>query len=103
MRAWATDPPVAGVLLEEHEAIALVTINPPEERNALSIETRFEIAKLFETLAGDEAKSGVVITGTPPAFCAGMDTTQFGGNETSNRALRAAAQDGPATRAYPPS
>jgi enoyl-CoA hydratase/carnithine racemase len=79
------------------EKVAVVTLQRPEKRNALSIELRVEIADAFEHLAGDDDVSCVVLTGAGTAFCSGMDTTQFGGDldhrrrlvETSTGAFRA--------------
>lgn len=68
-------------------AVAVVTLNRPEKRNALSIEMRFELADVFARLADDESCSVAVVTGAPPAFCSGMDYTQFGGDEQNKRAL----------------
>ena len=68
-------------------AVALVTLNRPDKRNALSIELRGEIARAFAGLAGDEGVSCVVLTGAGTAFCAGMDVTQFGGDAEHRRAL----------------
>jgi enoyl-CoA hydratase len=60
--------------------IALLTLNRPNKRNALTIDMRFELARLLEELASDDATAALVLTGAPPAFCAGMDVTQFGGD-----------------------
>ncbi len=67
--------------------VALVTLNRPEKRNALSIELREELARAFGEIAGDERIAVVVLTGAGSAFCAGMDTTQFGGNREHRRRL----------------
>jgi enoyl-CoA hydratase len=60
--------------------VALLTLNRPEKRNALSIEMRFELGRLFEELGADESVRCLVLTGAGSAFCAGMDVTQFGGD-----------------------
>jgi enoyl-CoA hydratase/carnithine racemase len=67
--------------------VALVTLNRPEKRNALSIELRVELVRAFERLGADENVGCVVLTGAPPAFCAGMDVTQFGGDHEHRRRL----------------
>ena len=66
--------------IERHRDVALVTLRRPEKRNALSIELRLEIADAFGRLSEDDAVGCVVLTGAGPAFCAGMDTSQFGGD-----------------------
>ena len=72
---------MAGLLsIEEHGDVALVTLERPEKRNALSIDLRVELADAFERLASDDSVGCVVLTGAGSAFCAGMDVTQFGGD-----------------------
>jgi len=72
---------VAGLLsIERHKDVAVVTLQRPEKRNALSIELRLELADAFKGLSGDEDVGCIVLTGAGSAFCSGMDTTQFGGD-----------------------
>jgi enoyl-CoA hydratase/carnithine racemase len=73
--------------IEPQGEVALVTLRRPEKRNALSIELRLELAAAFEALSEDERVGCVVLTGAGPAFCAGMDTTQFGGDLANRRRL----------------
>jgi enoyl-CoA hydratase len=73
--------------IERHGDVALVTLRRPEKRNALSIELRLEIADAFGRLSEDDAVGCVVLTGAGPAFCAGMDTSQFGGDLDHRRQL----------------
>ncbi|MBI4729831.1 MAG: enoyl-CoA hydratase/isomerase family protein [Acidobacteria bacterium] len=75
------------VIVERHGAVAVVTLNRPEKRNALSIALRRRLASQLRSLAGDRAVAAVVLTGAPPAFCAGMDRTEFGGDRPHRRAL----------------
>src|SRR3954468_12540191 len=71
---------MAGLLsLERREEVAVVTLQRPEKRNALSIDLRVELADAFGGLGGDPEVGAIVLTGAPPAFCAGMDTREFGG------------------------
>jgi enoyl-CoA hydratase/carnithine racemase len=79
---------VPGLLaIEEHGRVTVVTLERPEKRNALSIELRIELADAFERLAGQESVGCVVLTGAGTAFCAGMDTAQFGGDLANRRRL----------------
>jgi enoyl-CoA hydratase/carnithine racemase len=72
---------MAGLLsIERHDAVALVTLQRPEKRNALSIDLRIELGEAFAGIGEDEGVGCVVLTGAGPAFCAGMDVTQFGGD-----------------------
>ncbi|HEY1592451.1 MAG TPA: enoyl-CoA hydratase/isomerase family protein [Solirubrobacteraceae bacterium] len=75
------------VLIERDGPAALVTLNRPEKRNALSIELRLALAEALELLAAAPEVAAIGLTGAGTAFCAGMDVTQFGGDETHRRAL----------------
>ena len=75
------------VLVVKADGIATVTLNRPEKRNALSFELRRELASTFEALGADPDVAVVVVTGAGTAFCAGMDRTQFGGDEANRRAI----------------
>jgi enoyl-CoA hydratase/carnithine racemase len=79
---------VAGLLsIARRDEVALVTLRRPEKRNALSIELRVELADAFAHLSQDEKVGCIVLTGAGPAFCSGMDTTQFGGNREHRKRL----------------
>lgn len=61
------------VLAADHGPVRLLTMNRPEARNALS---RDLIRALYAALSdadADESVRAVVLTGTDPAFCAGVD------------------------------
>jgi enoyl-CoA hydratase/carnithine racemase len=83
--------------IERRDDVALVTLQRPEKRNALSIELRIELADAFAALSADDGVGCVVLTGAGTAFCSGMDTSQFGGDvenrtrlvETSTAAFEA--------------
>jgi enoyl-CoA hydratase/carnithine racemase len=66
--------------IEPRGAVAVVTLQRPEKRNALSIDLRLELADAFTGLAGDDSVACIVLTGAGSAFCSGMDTAQFGGD-----------------------
>jgi enoyl-CoA hydratase len=61
------------VLIADHGAVRLLTLNRPAARNALSRDLiRAAYTALTEADA-DESIRAVVLTGTDPAFCAGVD------------------------------
>jgi enoyl-CoA hydratase len=69
----------------EHEGdVAILTLDRPEKRNALSIEMRYELAALLDDL---QSAGALVVTGAGTAFCSGMDTTQFGGSLENRRRI----------------
>jgi enoyl-CoA hydratase len=59
------------------EGVAVLTLNRPEKRNALSIEVRDAMSDALDALAADESVKVVVITGAGDAFCAGFDLREF--------------------------
>jgi enoyl-CoA hydratase/carnithine racemase len=67
--------------------VALLTLDRPEKRNALSIEMRFGLAALYDELASDASVGCLVMTGAGSAFCSGMDVTQFGGDLVNRRRI----------------
>ncbi len=75
------------VLIDRDGPAALVTLNRPEKRNALSIELRVALAEALESLAVDPDVTAIGLTGAGSAFCAGMDVTQFGGDADHKRRL----------------
>ncbi len=58
---------------ERKEALAIITLNRPEKRNALSVALREDIVKCLGELSADEAVRVVVLTGAGSSFCAGFD------------------------------
>ena len=73
--------------IERRDAVALVTLQRPEKRNALSIDLRVELADAFGGMAEDEGIGCIVLTGAGTAFCSGMDIDQFGGDAENKRRL----------------
>ncbi len=66
------------VLYEVSERIATITLNRPEARNALSSEVLRQLPqRLREADASDEVDV-VILTGSDPAFCAGLDLKELG-------------------------
>ena len=53
--------------------LAIVTLNRPERRNALSNRVLGALHRTFDEIAGDPAIRVVVITGAGSAFCSGAD------------------------------
>jgi enoyl-CoA hydratase/carnithine racemase len=57
--------------------VALLTLNRPAKRNALSAELMGRLTAAFDDLAADGATRCAVVTGAPPAFCAGGDLSEL--------------------------
>ncbi|MEM6460892.1 MAG: enoyl-CoA hydratase-related protein [Pseudomonadota bacterium] len=57
----------------DDDGIALVTLNQPGRRNALTVEVKACLSKISAQLAHDENLKSVVLTGSGGVFCAGGD------------------------------
>ena len=67
------DTGAAEVLCHIENAVAVVTLNRPEARNALSDRLRSGLRSILAKLADDERVGCLVLTGAGGAFCAGGD------------------------------
>lgn len=67
------------LLLVERPAdgVAVLTLNRPDKRNALSIELRDAISDALDDLAGDDSVRCSVLTGAGAIFSAGFDLGEF--------------------------
>ena len=59
--------------IELKSGIAILRLNRPEKRNAMSDEMRAELVAALRTAAADDAVRALVITGAGKGFCAGGD------------------------------
>lgn len=76
------------IRVEDAEGVRLITFDRPDARNALTAAMRQELCDLLRAADEDEACRALVITGTDPAFTAGVDFKDAGAG---------AAAAGPAT------
>jgi enoyl-CoA hydratase len=65
------------VLVERDEPVAVVRLNRPEQRNALSNQLMSELVGALENLDADEAIRCIVLTGDDKAFAAGADIKEL--------------------------
>jgi enoyl-CoA hydratase len=75
------------VLLERHDGVGVITINLPERRNSLTLDSSAQLVEQVAACEADDGVSAIVVTGAPPAFCAGADLTALG--EAREEGLRA--------------
>jgi enoyl-CoA hydratase len=61
------------VLTDVRDGVGTLTLNNPDERNTLTAPMVAEIIAAMDGFESDPAIGAVVVTGTPPAFCAGAD------------------------------
>jgi methylglutaconyl-CoA hydratase len=65
------------VLYELRPPAAVLTLNRPDRRNALSRGLIAALADAFSRAAGDAAARCVILTGAGTSFCAGMDLAEL--------------------------
>ena len=81
-----TDP----VLFSVDDRVALITVNDPDRRNALTDEMSGRLRDAVEQAEADPDVHAVVITGAGKAFCAGADLSALGaaGGEAAESGLQ---------------
>lgn len=67
----------AEVRCHVEERVAVVTLQRPEARNALTLEMKQALARLIPALGADPGVGCVLLTGAGGAFCAGGDTKKM--------------------------
>lgn len=81
---------VGSVSVEHRGGVAVVTLERPEKRNALSIEMRAGLRDALVELGGDGVTACIVLTGRGSAFCSGLDR-----RDLVERPAEVAASDAP--------
>jgi len=66
------------IVSERRGRVAVVTVDAPERRNSLTLELSADLARAVAEAEQDETVHALVVTGAPPAFCAGADLTTLG-------------------------
>lgn len=72
------------VLREDHDGIAIITLNRPQAMNALSRGLTAAISDAFRALQDDESVTAVILTGNGRAFCAGLDLKEIGSDSNTD-------------------
>ncbi len=70
-----SDP--AAVLTERRERVLVITLNRPEQRNAINADVASGVAEALDQLDADTSLSVGIVTGAGGFFCAGMDLKAF--------------------------
>jgi len=65
------------VLTEERDGVLLITLNRPDQRNAVNLAVAEGIAAALDRLDGSPELRAGVLTGAGKGFCAGMDLKAF--------------------------
>ena len=64
---------MADLLETKQDGVAILTMNRPEARNALSADMLAALLEALPRLAADSSVGAIIITGSGGAFCAGGD------------------------------
>jgi len=67
--------------LEREGPIAVVTLNRPQRRNALSLELMQELIRCFDEIAGDRDVRAVILAAAGKVFCSGHDLSEMTGRD----------------------
>ncbi|MGH3743457.1 MAG: enoyl-CoA hydratase/isomerase family protein [Mycobacteriales bacterium] len=81
------------VRYETDNGIALVTIDRPEKRNAMTYAVLEEFIATIERAGADDAVRAVVLTGAGGAFCAGTDLSDLSGTPEGERGGRGGSRE----------
>ena len=69
------------ILHEGDGVVALVTMNRPKKRNALSLDHMQELISCFKTIGEAREAQVVILRANGPAFCAGHDLSEMVGRD----------------------
>jgi enoyl-CoA hydratase len=72
---------MAEVLTDITDGVAVVTLDAPDRRNALTLPMVDEITAALDAVEADPGVGAMVVTGTAPAFCAGADLSHLGDSQ----------------------
>jgi len=84
---------VSVVLTDISDRIGTVTMHRPDARNALNSELRSALPSALTAMDEDDGVDVIILTGTDPAFCAGLDLKELGAG--GNRGLDGTAPPQP--------
>ena len=66
------------LLIDTQDRVRTLTLNRPQSRNALSAELRSRFFGALRDAEADDEIDVVIVTGTDPVFCAGLDLKELG-------------------------
>ena len=93
--------PATDVLLTQiDDGVAVVTMHRPERRNALNGALRTALFASIAALDADPDVRVIVLTGSDPAFCAGLDLVELGSGGNPSTAGQAATVRRESTRPF---
>ena len=66
------------VLMQVDDRVAVITVNDPDRRNAVTFEMSAALRRAVEQAQADPEVHAVIVTGAGKAFCAGADLSALG-------------------------
>ena len=72
---------MSDLLIEREQGYAVLTLNRPDARNALSPQLLTDLCAAFRDLQREQDVRAVILTGTGSAFCAGLDLKALSGSD----------------------
>lgn len=66
------------LLLDVADGVATITLNRPEQRNAINLRMQAELKDTIFGLDADDSVRAIVVTGAGSSFCSGIDLTEGG-------------------------
>lgn len=88
----------ASAKLERHDGVRVLILDRPDRRNAIDSSLADDVRRLLDIAAEDPDVGCLVVTGSDPAFCAGLDLDEF---RATGRAPRGAGDMIRAVKAFP--
>ena len=68
----------------QHGPIAIVTLNRPERRNALSLDLMRELIRCFDEIGRNREVRAVILAAAGKVFCSGHDLTEMTGRDVQD-------------------
>src|ERR1700692_573340 len=69
------------VIVDIADRVAVITLNRPDQRNALNRDVRRQLPAAITRCDADDDVDVMILTGADPAFSAGVDLKEFGAGE----------------------
>jgi enoyl-CoA hydratase/carnithine racemase len=85
MASTTIDTGTSELLCEVRDRVAIITLNRPEARNALSDRLTPALRTMIKTCGEDAEIGALLITGAGTAFCAGGDVKGMGANRDKSK------------------
>ena len=74
---------MSAIEIKDNNGIRWLTLNRPDQMNALTVESLVELGKACDSVSNDYSVRCLVITGTGRAFCSGADVEEWAQAEAS--------------------